>query len=94
MEALGVVLDIFERGDVPLLVDSVLARLPQRRLQLRQTLDEGGFLIGPFGPFAVARPGRPELAFAGELGGRAGFVLGGAGVPAALIDLGHDAAFH
>ena len=54
VETLGVILDIFKRGDVPLLMDSVLARLSQRRLQLPQTLDEGGFLIGPFSPFAVA----------------------------------------
>ncbi|ODT57827.1 MAG: hypothetical protein ABS77_11985 [Phenylobacterium sp. SCN 69-14] len=39
VEALGVVLDIFERGDVPLLVDSFLARLSQRRLQLGQAID-------------------------------------------------------
>ncbi len=38
---------------MPLLVDSLLACLSQRRLQLRQPLDEGGFFIGPFGPFAV-----------------------------------------
>ena len=93
VETLGVILDIFKRGDMPLLVDSVLAGLPQRRLQLRQPLDQGGFLIGPLGPFAVAGPGRPELAFAGELGGGAGLVLGRTGVPSALVDLGHGAAF-
>ena len=57
-------------------------------------IEEGGFFVGPLSPFAVARTGRPELALAGELGGRAGLVLGGTGVPTALVDLGHDAAFH
>ena len=53
VEPLGVISNVFERGDVPLLVDAVLPRLSECGLQLGQPLGQGSLFIDALGPVAV-----------------------------------------